>query len=70
MDKYEKVGFTCLGLLAVLYLLALLAGVILAFPFGLLGLVALIGIGALIIKVLKERIGNKEDDYYAKHVDK
>lgn len=69
MDKYEKVGFTCLGVLAVLYILALLVGVIVAFPFGLLGLVALVGIGALVIKVLKERIGNKEDDYYSKNVD-
>ncbi len=70
MDKYEKVGFTCLGVLAVLYVLAMLAGIILAFPFGLLGLVALLGIGALVVKVLKERIGNEEDDYYAKNVDK
>lgn len=70
MDTYEKVGFTCLGVLALLYVVALLTGIILAFPFGLLGLVALVGIGALLIKVLKERIGNKEDDYYAKNVDK
>lgn len=70
MDTYEKIGFTCLGVLAVLYVLAMLAGMILAFPFGLLGLIALIGVGALVIKVLKERINNKEDDYYAKNVDK
>ena len=27
MDTYEKVGYTCLGLVAVLYLLAMLGGV-------------------------------------------
>ncbi len=69
MDKYEKVGFTCLGVLAILYTLAIVVGTIVVFPFGLLGLVALIGIGALVIKVLKERINNKEDDYYSKNVD-
>lgn len=69
MDKYEKVGFTCLGVLAILYILAIVVGTIVVFPFGLLGLVALIGIGALVIKVLKERVNNKEDDYYSKNVD-
>lgn len=68
MDKYEKIGFTCLSVLAVLYIVAIFAGIILAFPFGLLGLVALVGIGALVIKVVKERLGNKEDNYYSDNV--
>jgi len=70
MDKYEKIGYTCLAIVAGCYLLAILVGVIAAFPLGLLGLVALVGIGALVIKVLKERLGSAEDDYYDKNVEK
>lgn len=68
MDRYEKIGFTCLGVLAILYVIAMLAGMILAFPFGLLGLIALLGIGSLLLKVIKERVNNKEDDYYSKNI--
>ncbi len=70
MDTYEKVGYTCLAIVAGCYLLAVFAGVIAAFPFGLLILLALLGIGVLLIKVLKERLANKEDNYYSKHVEK
>ena len=70
MDTYEKVGYTCLGIVAVLYIAAMVFGMIAAFPLGLLGLVVLLGIGALMMKVLKERVGNKEDDYYSKNVDR
>jgi len=70
MDTYEKIGYTCLGAIAVLYLLAMLAGMIAAFPWGLLGLVVLLGIGALFVKVFKERLQNKEDNYYSKNVDR
>jgi len=70
MDTLEKIGYSCLGVVAVVYLIGMLAGMIAIFPFGLLGLVVLFGIGALLIKVLKERINNKEDDYYSKKVDK
>jgi hypothetical protein len=69
MDGFEKVGYTCLGLLALLYLAALLVGMFKALPFGLIGLVGLVGIGALLIKVIGERLRNKEDDYYSDNVD-
>jgi len=70
MDNYEKVGYGCLGLLALVYVGAIVAGIVAAFPFGLLGLIGLIGIGALLIKVIRERLANKEDDHYAKTVEK
>ena len=70
MDTFEKIGYTLLSLLAVLWLIAILTGLIIAFPFGLLGLAALVGIGALLMKVCRERLTNKEDDYYAKNVEK
>jgi len=65
----EKVGYTILGLLAVGWLIAMIAGMIVALPWGLVGFVALLGFGLLFIKVLKDRFNNSEDDYYSKHVD-
>jgi len=70
MDTFEKIGYACLAVVAACYLLAIFAGVIAAFPYGLLVLLALLGLGALLIKVVKERLANKEDDYYSKNVEK
>jgi hypothetical protein len=68
MDTYEKVAYSCLGVVVVLYLATMVAGMIAAFPFGLVGLVLLLGVGVLFVKVLKERLRNKEDDYYSKNI--
>lgn len=70
MDGFEKVGYTCLGVIALCYVVAMVVGMVALFPLGLLGLVAIVGIGALIIKVVKERMSNKEDDFYSSNVDK
>jgi len=70
MDSFEKFGYLCLGIVAFCYLLVMLFGIVAAFPFGLIGLIALVGIGALLIKVLKERRANVEDDHYTKTVDR
>ena len=70
MDSFEKVGYSLLALVAVVYLVAMLVGMIAAFPIGILGLLVLIGIGVLLLKVVKERRNNSEDDYYDKTVDK
>jgi tetrahydromethanopterin S-methyltransferase subunit E len=70
MDKFEKVGYSALAVLAIIYLSALLIGLIAAFPLGLIGFIGLIGVGALFIKVVKERLSSKEDDYYSKNVEK
>ena len=70
MDTYEKVGYLCLGVVALAYLVAMFVGVIAAFPFGLLILLGLLGVGVLLVKVIRERLSNTEDDYYAKNVEK
>ncbi len=70
MDKFEKVGYSALAVLAIIYLSALLIGLIAAFPLGLIGFIGLIGIGALFIKVVKERLSSNEDDYYSRNVEK
>lgn len=70
MDKIEKIAYGILGCVAALYIVALVVGMVMAFPYGLVGLALLVGIGLLFIKVLKERLANTEDDYYSKRVDK
>ena len=70
MDNFEKIGYLCLAVVALCYLGAMLVGMFAAFPLGLIGLVALVGVGALFIKVLKERRSNAEDDHYSSTVDK
>ena len=66
----ETTGYVLLGIVAALWLLGMIVGMVAAFPFGLIGLVAFLGVGLLFIKVLKERLRNKEDDHYSRNVDK
>ena len=66
----EKVGYLLLAIVAGCWLVGMLAGFIAAFPFGLLGLAALAGVGLLFAKVVKERMASKEDDHYSKTVEK
>ena len=70
MDNYEKWGYSLLSIIAVVYLIAMFVGMIAAYPFGLLGLLLMAGIGVLLVKVVKERMRNKEDDYYSREIDK
>ena len=70
MDTYERIGYAILALIAVVWLGFVVAGSLAAFPYGIPGLLLLLAIGVLFVKVLKERIGNTEDDYYSRHVDK
>ena len=66
----EKIGYILLSIVAICWLIAMFAGMIAAFPVGIIGLLAIVGIGFLFAKVVKERLANKEDDYYSKNVDK
>ena len=70
MDSYEEWGYSLLAIIVIVYLLATIIGTIAVFPFGLLGLILLAGFGLLMVKVIKERLQNKEDDYYSKEIDK
>ncbi len=70
MDKYEKWGYSLIAIVAVIYLVAVFVGMITVFPFGLLGILFFGGFGILVIKVVKERLQNKEDAHYSKEVEK
>ncbi len=64
----EKIGYILIGSVALLWIVGMVAGMIVAFPYGIIGLVALAGFGFLFVKVLKERLSSKEDDYYSKNI--
>ncbi len=66
----ERLGYILLSIIAIAWILGMVAGMVAAFPFGLIGLIVLVGIGLLFAKVVKDRINNTEDDYYSKNVDK
>jgi len=61
----ENIGYVLLGIVAVCWIIAIIIGVIVAFPVGIIGLVAILGIGFLFVKVIKDRMENKEDDHYS-----
>ncbi|MEM7698216.1 MAG: hypothetical protein AAF236_07415 [Verrucomicrobiota bacterium] len=65
MSKFAAVlfGFIVLG-----YVGVLIAGMLELMPWGLIGLVILFGFAFLFGWILKDRLGNKEDDHYDKNV--
>jgi hypothetical protein len=66
----ETLAYAILLVVAILWLIGIIAGMVAAFPFGIIGLVVIFAIGLLFIKVLKQRLESKEDDYYSKKVEK
>jgi hypothetical protein len=66
----EQAGYILLSIVVIIWIVGMFVGLIVAFPFGIIGLIAIAGIGLLLLKVLTDRIDNKEDDYYSKNIDK
>ena len=66
----ERTAYAILIVVFLAWLIAMIAGMIAAWPIGILGLLALLGFGLLAIKVLRERLNNREADYYSKNVDR
>jgi len=64
----EYFAYILLSIVAVIWIIAMVVGFVVAFPSGLIGLVVLFAVGLLFIKVLKERLNSKEDDHYIKNV--
>lgn len=66
----EKTGYTLLSIVGIIWLVLVIVGMVEAYPWGLVGFIALIGIGVLFVRVLADRLENREDDHYSKNVDK
>ena len=66
----EYLGYFFLAIVVIIWIIAMIVGMIVAFPFGIIGLIAITGVGLLLIKVITDRLKNKEDDHYSENVDK
>ena len=66
----ENAGYFFIALGVVLWGLLVIFGIVQSPIAGIFGGAFIIGFGILLIKVLKDRAQNKEDDYYDKNVEK
>ena len=64
----EKAGWAMLAIVALIYLVILIVAFIVTFPVGVIGLLALGGFGLIFVHVLRERLTNEEDNYYARNI--
>ena len=66
----EKIGYTLLGIAAIGWFLVLFIGPNLQLPVWAFVILGIGGIAILLVKAIRDRIKNKEDDYYSKNVNK
>ena len=62
------VGYVLLIAAFIGYMVLIITDLIDVLPEGIGGLLAIAGFGLLLIKVIKDRLTNKEDNYYSKNV--
>lgn len=65
----EHLGYALLAIVALAWITVVITGLVMAMPWGLIGLAGILGLGLLLIKVLSDRLKNKEDDHYSDNVD-
>ncbi|MBT4925804.1 MAG: hypothetical protein HOL62_04345 [Candidatus Marinimicrobia bacterium] len=66
----EKIGYILITTFYLLVSYLTLQNIEQFYPDGLLVLLIYSGVFMLFLKVLKERLNNKEDDYYSKEINK
>jgi len=66
----EKLGYILIGLFYLLGSYLTLKEIEQFYPEGLLIILIYSGLLVLFVKVLKERLNNKDDDYYSKEIDR
>jgi len=66
----EKTAYVILAIAAVAWIIAMIVGMVAAFPVGLIGLVLLFAFGLLFAKAFKDRIEKSRDDRYSRDVEK
>jgi len=66
----ERLGYIFLVVALIVWIYLMIKGLIQALPEGLIGFIVIAGLGLLFIKVVRDRVKNKEDDYYDKNVKK
>jgi len=68
--KLDQIALAIVALYAIMWIGLVVTGLLVAVPFGAIGLIPLAVVLGLIITVIVQRVRNKEDDYYDKNVDK
>lgn len=66
----DKLALICVVILAAIWCVALLTSAVAVLPYGLIILAVLCVGGYFVYRVIRDRLENKEDDYYEKNVDK
>lgn len=66
----ERIGYIILITVAILWLALVIYGMVEAFPVGIIGILAIVGIGILVIKVVQDKAANEEDKHYSDKVEK
>lgn len=64
----EKIAYLFFGIAFLAWLVMLIVGLVAAWPYGIFGLLAIAGFGLLLIKAIRDRWANEEDDHYSKNV--
>ncbi len=65
----ERIGYIILGFVACCWIVAMIAGMIVTFPVGIIGLLAIIGLGFLFVRALADRLNTKKDDKYSNTIE-
>ena len=68
--KLETIALALVIIFAALWLITFVTGLLTAIPYGVIGLIPIAILLALLVEVIRQRLNNKEDDYYDKHIDK
>lgn len=66
--QLDKLALICVIILAAIWATILLTSAIAMLPYGLPVLIAIAIGGYFVYRVVKERLENKEDDYYDKNI--
>lgn len=66
----DKLALICVIILAAIWCIILLASTIAILPYGLPVLLGILIVGYFVYRVIRERLENKEDDYYEKNIEK
>ena len=66
--QLDKLALICIIVPVAIWFFIAFVGALALFPYGLLVLVVLLIIGYFFYRVIRERIENKEDDYYEKNI--
>jgi hypothetical protein len=68
--QLDKLALICVIVPVAIWVITLFASALALFPYGLIILAGLMIVGYFFYRVIKERIENKEDDYYEKNIEK